>query len=87
MTTAANATSPWLFPGINPGQHINPQTLMKVLRSNGIDLRGARNSAMRELVQKVPPAIVASQFGYRPQTAERHALGAGTTWSSYPNLH
>lgn len=86
MTTAANTTSPWLFPGRAPGHHIHAQTLMKVLREQGINLYGARNSAMRELIRAIPPAIVATQFGYDPQPTERHALTNGTTWSSYPAL-
>ncbi|MCR8897477.1 hypothetical protein NWF34_11015 [Gordonia sp. GONU] len=87
MKTAANQTSAWLFPGRTPGQHVNPQALMKHLRANGIELRGARNSAMRELLRDIPPAIVADQFGFHPGTTERHALGTGTGWSAYPTLH
>tara|TARA_R100000935_G_C2744460_1_gene127226 strand:+ start:91 stop:687 length:597 start_codon:yes stop_codon:yes gene_type:complete len=87
MNTAANRTSQWLFPGVTAGHHINPQTLMGKLRANGIDLRGARNSAMRELVRSIPPAIAATQFGYRAQTTERHAFISGVSWSAYPELH
>lgn len=86
MNTAANQTSQWLFPGVTAGHHINPQTLMGKLRANGIDLQGARNSAMRELVRAIPPAIAATQFGYRAQTTERHAFISGTNWSAYPEL-
>lgn len=87
MNTASNHGSPWLFPGRSPGQHISPQSMMKQLRSNGIDLLGARNSAMRELLRTIPPAIVANQFGFYPGTTERHALTIGTAWSSYPSTH
>lgn len=87
MNTAANHSSPWLFPGRAPGQHVDPQTIMKLLRSKGINLQGARNSAMRELLRSIPPAIVADQFGFYPGTTERHALTIGTAWSAYPTLH
>lgn len=87
MNTAANHASPWLFPGRSPGQHLNPQTMMKQLRNNGIDLTGARNGAMRELLRTIPPAIVADQFGFYPGTTERHALTIGTAWISYPSTH
>lgn len=88
MTTAANSgTSPWLFPGRTPGHHIHAQTLMHALQARGINLIGARNSAMRELIRSIPAAIVATQFGYTPRTTERHALTNGTAWSSYPGLH
>lgn len=60
--------------------------IMKQLRKIGVDLRGARNGALRQLVLGIPPAIVAKIFGYGTGTAERHAQAAGATWSSYPSL-
>ena len=73
LQTGNTGTSPWLFPSTRAGQHLHPNTIMTRLRDLGIDLRGARNAALRELVQQVPPPIVASQLGYSPQIALRHA--------------
>ena len=64
MNTAANAASHWLTPGSSPGRHLNPQTLMMNLRDAGIDLRGAKNAAIRRLVLEIPAALVADAFGH-----------------------
>lgn len=45
-----------------------------------------RFSRRTQLARTVPPAIVATQFGYRVQTTERHAVISGATWSAYPGL-
>lgn len=73
LQTGNTGTSPWLFPSTRAGQHLHPNTIMTRLRDLGIDLRGARNAALRELIQQVPPPIVASQLGYSPQMTLRHA--------------
>jgi len=81
-----NTHSPWLFPSIRAGQHIRPNTLMLRLRTLGIDLRGARNTALKELVQGIPPPIVASQLGYSNPTTHRHAEAAAAPNSNYASL-
>lgn len=83
MATAANTDSPWLFPGRAPGQPLNSQYLMSQLRRTGIHLLGARNSALRQLVLDMPPAVAAQALGYSPQVAEDHARQAGKTWVTY----
>ncbi len=83
MATAANADSPWLFPGRGPGQPLNSQYLMSQLRHSGIHLLGARNSALRQLVLDMPPAVAAQALGYSAQVTEEHARHAGKTWVTY----
>jgi hypothetical protein len=73
LQTGNAGTSPWLFPSTRAGHHLAPKTIMDRLRGLGIDLLGARNATLRELVQQVPPPIVASQLGYGPPMALRHA--------------
>jgi len=46
LRTAAGAESPWLFPGTRSGQHLHPNTIMLRLRGLGIELLGARNTAL-----------------------------------------
>ncbi len=58
----AGADNPWLFPGYRPGEHLHPNTLMDRLRWLGMDLLGARNTALRELVTQVPPPVVAEML-------------------------
>jgi hypothetical protein len=76
--TAANVDSPWLFPGYRPGQPSHRSYLMKLVRDSGVHLLGGRNSALRQLVLDMPPAIAAQALGYSPKIAEAHARNAGT---------
>ena len=73
----------YLFPGYRPGRHLHAQTVMKELRRLGINLHGARNSALDNLVKLAPPPIVADMLGYSYQVTERHAALAATTYSRY----
>lgn len=64
----------------SPGEfHDVPQ----LVRDSGVHLLGGRNSALRQLVLDMPPAIAAQALGYSPQIAEAHARNAGTTWVTY----
>lgn len=74
---------PWLFPGYRPGKHLDPQSIMMWLRKLGINLLGARNSALQTLVAEVPPPLVAELLGYSYQVTQRHAELAGQPWSRY----
>ncbi|MGV0676444.1 hypothetical protein ABQE62_09600 [Mycolicibacterium fortuitum] len=79
----AGADNPWLFPGNRPGEHLHPNTVMDRLRRFGIDLLGARNIALRELVTQVPPPVVAEMLGYSDQVVHRHAELAAQPWGRY----
>jgi hypothetical protein len=54
-TTGGGATTPWLFPSTYPGKHLDSQYVMKRLRALGVNLLGARNAGIRNLVAYVPP--------------------------------
>jgi hypothetical protein len=45
----------WFFPGTLPGQLIHADAVMGQVRALGIDLGGARHTALRVLVQELPP--------------------------------
>lgn len=64
-----NKNSDWLFPGTLPGQHIHTESLMGKLRAAGVDLAGARNTTLRDLVTELPPTLVARALGYSPQVS------------------
>jgi hypothetical protein len=81
-----NTNNPWLFPSTHAGRHLHPNTIMNRLRGLGIDLRGARNTALKQLVQQVPPPIVASQLGYHPAITQRHAEQAAQPDAHYAAL-
>ncbi|WP_311278419.1 recombinase XerD [Gordonia sp. AC31] len=79
----SGADSPWLFPGYRCGEHLLPNTLMIRLRDLGINLLGARNTAIRELVTQVPAPVVAEMLGYSDQVTQRHAELASQPWGRY----
>ena len=56
---------------------------MTRLRGLGIDLLGARNTALQSLVVAVPPPLVAELLGYSYDTAQRHAEIAAQPWARY----
>ena len=59
---------------------------MDRLRSLGIDLLGARNTALDEHLFVTPPPLVADALGYSHQVAFLHADDAGDAWSRYVDL-
>lgn len=73
LQTVSSTGNPWLFPGGRAGRHLAAQTVMMRLRSVGIDLLGARNAALRDLVNQAPAPIVAVQLGYSTQVTVKHA--------------
>jgi len=75
--------TPWLFPGYRAGKHLDPQSIMQRLRKLGINLLGARNAAIQNLVAEVPPPLVAELLGYSYQVTHRHAELAAQPWSNY----
>lgn len=83
MNTAANHSSPWLFPGYRPGQHLHPGHLTRKILDSGIHMLGARNATLRALVLAMPPPLVAHALGYNTSTTEQHAMQSGRTWATY----
>ncbi|NMR32532.1 recombinase XerD, partial [Arthrobacter sp. SF27] len=61
--------SPWLFPGTHAGHHLHPNTITHRLGSLGIQLTGARNRSLDDLVTQMPPPLVADALGYSYQVA------------------
>ncbi|MCA1706919.1 MAG: hypothetical protein LC808_28110 [Actinobacteria bacterium] len=86
LNTAANPTSPFLFPGRRADKHLRPATLRTAVIQMGVDLMGARSGALRQLVLEAPPPVVADALGYSYQAIDLHARRAGSPWSSYAAL-
>jgi hypothetical protein len=53
------------------------------VRSLGIDLLGARNTALQSLVVEVPPPLIAELLGYSYNVTQRHAEIAAQPWERY----
>mgnify|MGYP003707760361 FL=1 len=83
LRTGAGRDSPWLFPSTLAGRHLHPNTVMDRLRDLGVNLLGARNRAIGELVLECPPSLVAEALGYSPQVAFLHADRAAEPWARY----
>ncbi|MGH6655828.1 MAG: recombinase XerD [Actinocrinis sp.] len=81
--TAANAGTPWMFPGLRPGHHIHPTQLRNRLRDHGIHLLGARTSALHALIREIPPAVVAQAIGYTDAVIEKHSTEIARPWATY----
>lgn len=79
----AGPNSPWLFPSTLAGRHLHPNTVMYRLRDLGVNLLGARNRAISELVLECPPSLVARALGYSTQVAFLHADKAAEPWARY----
>lgn len=75
--------NPWLFPGVSAGHHLTAQRIMRRLRMLGINLRGARNTALQTMVSEVPPPLVAELLGYTYNSTQRHADIAAQSWAQY----
>ncbi|MFB8242673.1 hypothetical protein ACFC58_39690 [Kitasatospora purpeofusca] len=80
---AANSPRRWLFPGIRPGQHISATALSRCLAAHHIPVRPSRTTALVQLAQDLPPAILAPMLGLHPVTATRWRSRAATDWTAY----
>lgn len=83
LRTGAGSDNPRLLPSTLAGRHLHPTTVADRLRGLGINLRGARNRALAELVLDCPPSLVADALGYSHQVAFRHASKAAEPWARY----
>ncbi len=83
LRTGAGSESPWLFPSTVAGRHIDRNTVMSRLRRLGVNLLGARNRALGELVLKCPPSLVAEALGYSTQVAFLYAGKAAEPRARY----
>lgn len=86
MNTAANPTSPWLFPGLRAGEHRTHHQAARALREAGIPVQALRNTTWQQLARDAPPQILADALGISPAMAMRHATRAGADWTRYAAL-
>jgi hypothetical protein len=85
MATAANPSSPWLFPGRLPGRPITPKQLLDRLRVLGVT-RAARTAAFDQLLRDVPAPVLADIIGCNPRYAAERASALATDWATYAAL-
>jgi hypothetical protein len=85
MRTAANPSSPWLFPGRLPGRPISPGRLRERLQQLGIT-RAGRTAAFDELLRDIPAPVLADLVGCNPRFAAERARTLSTDWAGYAAL-
>ncbi|MFD3657801.1 hypothetical protein [Streptomyces sp. NPDC058620] len=80
---AANSPRRWLFPSIRPGQHLSSSALCRRLAAHHIPIRPARTTALIQLAEDLPPAVLAPMLGLHVITAQQWRRRASTDWTAY----
>jgi hypothetical protein len=75
--------SPWLFPGLKPGQALSGVRLKVRLNKLGIPPRAGQRRALMHLAQRVDPPVLASLLGFSPTTMSLWFEHAGRNFSGY----
>ncbi|WP_327380711.1 hypothetical protein [Streptomyces sp. NBC_01207] len=73
----------YLLPGQAPARARNPLGAGALLRSHGLPVLTARNTAMIEAVTDLPPITVADLSGLHPSTANHRASYTNDSWTHY----
>ena len=76
-------TSPWLFPGGQPGQPISAYQLAERLRQLGIRSGQSRSAALFQLATDLPAAIPARLLGIHISAAAAWQRAAAGDWAAY----
>lgn len=77
-TGGGMSATPWLFPGYRPGKHPDVQSITIRLRWLGINLLGARNSALGNPVAEIP-------LPWSPNSSDTATKSPSGTPNSPPN--
>ncbi|GGT75594.1 hypothetical protein GCM10010207_85850 [Streptomyces atratus] len=80
---AANSPRRWLFPGNGPGRHVSGAVLARRLAAHHIPIRPARTTALVQLAEDLPPAVLAPLLGLHVITAEQWRRRAAADWTAY----
>jgi hypothetical protein len=62
---------------------MHTRSIVNRLGEVGINVLGARNSALRNLVAEIPAPVVAKLLGFSDTCTQRHAQLAAQPWSRY----
>jgi hypothetical protein len=76
-------STPWLFPGGRPGQHIGHDRLGQRLKNIGLQPGKARSTALFALAAEVPAAILARMLGIHIQVATQWQQATAGDWAAY----
>jgi hypothetical protein len=81
--SATPGTSPWLFPGGQPGQPISAYQLAARLRQLGIRSGQSRCAALFQLATDLPAAILARMLGIHISVAVTWQRASAGDWAAY----
>ena len=76
-------TSPWLFPGGQPGRPISADRLAGRLRQLGLRSSQARSTALFQLAAELPAALLARMLGIHISVAVAWQRASSGDWTSY----
>ncbi len=76
-------SSPWLFPGGQPGRPISASRLSERLRALGVHASTARSSALMQLATELPAAVIARMLGVHIKVAVEWQRAASGDWTGY----
>jgi hypothetical protein len=76
-------SSPWLFPGGQPGRPISAFRLAERLRELGIQSKQSRSTALFQLATELPAALLASMLGIHITVAVAWQRASSGDWTSY----
>jgi hypothetical protein len=76
-------TSPWLFPGGQPGRPISAYQLGERLRQLGLHPRQARSTALFQLATELPAALLAHMLGIHIAVAVAWQRASSGDWTTY----
>lgn len=74
----------WLFPGQNPGRHLDPNSLaVRIKQRLDIGVRPSRNAALAHLAKELPVPVLADYLGLAHSTAAQWADLVEHQWAEY----
>jgi hypothetical protein len=76
-------TSPWLFPGGQPGRPISAFRLAERLRQLGLRCGQARSAALFQLATELPAALLDRVLGIHVSVAVSWQRASGGDWTTY----
>ena len=76
-------TSPWLFPGGQPGRPISASRLAERLRQLGIRSGQSRSAALFQLATDLPAAVLARMLGIHIAVAVAWQRASAGDWAAY----
>jgi hypothetical protein len=82
-TIANHGTSPWLFPGGQPGRPISADRLGQRLRRLGLHPAQARATALFQLATELPAAALARMLGIHIKVAVAWQNASASDWTAY----